>query len=357
MNFFQDLLHRVIQRLNQNNKRLEAALAGVQQKSNLSLEVIIQQVEATILSKINEPVNLTTEYKYLGGANNFGFLCHELSLSPKNSKVIHNRYVTKFALTTVLKRERFFLQWHQNQIKPKKQFAPAWITGGDLEASTLSFMVMECLMPIKAPSFQQVSELFHRCQQGRKIFQLSDSVPVLEPGSRIRDVLVNVVCQFDSPNATQFLKTYFLERKQNLPGFQEKIVWIQAALNTLRQEIGGITHEVLGFVHGDFKASNMMGSSDGDLKLIDFQYWCYGIRIWDIAFFLSKQKKRFEKTGLVFIALLELSSKEKNLLIFSYIIAILLHPKLKQFNWQFKHQIVPALTMLNNEKITWRGSI
>jgi len=45
----------------------------------------------------------------------------------------------------------------------------------------------------------------------------------------------------------------------------------------------------------------------------------------------------------VLITLLELSEQEKKLLIFHYVIAVLLHPKPKQFKWQFTHQILPAL--------------
>jgi len=67
--------------------------------------------------------------------------------------------------------------------------------------------------------------------------------------------------------------------------------WIEEALSKIRLNIGTVEKESLGFVHGDFKPSNMMLSRKGNLKLIDFQYWCYGIRVWDLAFFYQNKKK------------------------------------------------------------------
>ncbi|MCF6346496.1 MAG: phosphotransferase [Thiomicrorhabdus sp.] len=331
--FLKKALFGIQQRLNRNAKQLTV----LQKKSHLSLKEIIQKIDAEISSKIPHSSGLTTKYEQLGGANNFGFLRHALMPETNCS------WVTKFALSEMLTRERFLLQWHQKQVLPQMQFAPKWLTSGVLGDSNISFMVTECLTSVKSPSFQQVTELYSRSQQGGEVFQNPEAVPVLEPGSRIRDILVNLVCQFDSPKAKTFLDHYFLERKKQLPLFQAQMDWIEEALSKIRLNIGTVEKESLGFVHGDFKPSNMMLSRKGNLKLIDFQYWCYGIRVWDLAFFLSKQKKGFEQTVLVLITLLELSEQEKKLLIFHYVIAVLLHPKSKQFKWQFTHQILPAL--------------
>lgn len=340
------MLLRIKQRFNRNVE----SVTLLQKQSHQSLGTIVQQVEMAILSKTNDSVNLTSEYKMLGGANNFGFLSHTLTPNTKGAKGEKGHWVTKFTLIDMVKRESFFLQWHQAHIELKKQFAPEWLATGQLGDSTISFMVMECLDPIKSPDFQQVAELYQRCQKGKAIFQKIDSVPVLESGSRIRDVLVNLVCQFDSPNAKLFLKNYFVERKAQLLNFEKEMDEIQDTLNESLKEIGTVENEALGFVHGDFKASNMMVSAESILKLIDFQYWCYGIRVWDLAFFLSKQKTSFQKTVLVFIELLDLSEQEKKLMMFTYVIAVLLHPKSKQFKWQFKHQISPALAYLQKPK-------
>lgn len=347
MRFLRRVLFDLKRRVNRKFKVLDA----LQQQSNLPFEVIVSKVEAIILAKIGV-VDLTTHYKMLGGSNNLGFLSHEWPSQALLQTLPQTKccWITKFALNEMLKRESFFLQWHQINVATKKQFAPEWLTAGKLGESNVSFIVTERLTPIKSPSFKQVAELYRACKAGGGIFQTTKTLPLLESGSRIRDVLLHLVSQFDSPEAKVFLGQYFGERKGLLLAYQTEIEQIQKTLDKAFLVIGTIKQESLGFVHGDFKASNMMLCNEKRLKLIDFQYWCYGVRVWDIAFFLSKQKMSFDQTVPVFMHFLTLSEQEKKLLVFFYTMAVLLHPKPKQFKWQFKNQLLPALTVLNNEE-------
>ncbi len=325
------------------------ALERLQQQSHLSLDKIVKEVEVAILAK-KSATGLTTQYTVLGGANNLGFLRH--TLVSQSLPQTQKNWITKFALNKLLIRESFFLQWHQENIETKKQFAPEWLTSGQLGESNVLFIVSECLRPIKSPNFEQVAELYRACKAGGDIFQTiktPHTLPPLEPGSRIRDVLVHLVCQFDSPDASVFLDHYIKERNILLSSFSTEMAYVQKTLKRTFLVIRENIHDCLGLVHGDFKASNMMLRDEKKLKLIDFQYWCYGVRVWDIAFFLSKQKIDFQRSVPVFIECLVLSEQEKKLLIFFYVVAVLLHPKPKQFHWQFKHQLLPALMILNSE--------
>ena len=335
--FFKGMINRFKHLLNPQQVHLNC----LQKESGLSLLAIKQQVERKILLANNLSDGLTSDYQFLGGSNNLGFFRH--FVAPQEWCL----WVTKFASSDMLERENIFLQWHKTEIEPVKQFAPKWITSGQLADSDIEFMVTENLTPIKKPNFQQVAELYQCCEGGGKLFKSLNALPALKSGSRIRDVLIQLVCQFDSPQALLFLVDYFAERKTILSMFSKEMDLIQSTLSKAFSTIGTIDNESLGFVHGDFKASNMMADSEGRLKLIDFQYYCYGVRVWDLAFYLSKQKTNFEQSVPVVIKLLNLQTQEKMLLAFTYIIAVLLHPKPKRFAQQFQNQILPALTYLN----------
>lgn len=127
-----------------------------------------------------------------------------------------------------------------------------------------------------------------------------------------------------------------------LPSYSDELSHIQSVINLNYKLLKDVDASLIGFVHGDFKKSNMMLDSKKELKLIDFQYYCQGIRVWDLAFYFSKSKLSFSK-GLGIVLDKLPSENEKQYLAFLYIFALLLHSKESAFE---KDKFRPVLEYL-----------
>jgi hypothetical protein len=253
-------------------------------------------------------------------------------------------WVTKIASEKLMLRERLFLEWHQDTLGSGSTFAPAFIGHGLINRSDLGFLTMESLRPIKSVNSDQLFKLYSNCAHGQKLFKegLLQASPDLESGTRIKDILMSLVCDFESESARTYIKQFFTERINTLPEHSDVLATIQTEIEKCYEILKPVDESLLGFVHGDFKVSNMMMDSSHQLKLIDFQYYCRGIRVWDLAFYFSKSKKSFSDTLEPFLNKLSTRS-ERQYLVFFYIFAVLLHPKQKVFK---QKKLTHALTVL-----------
>jgi hypothetical protein len=98
-----------------------------------------------------------------------------------------------------------------------------------------------------------------------------------------------------------------------------------------------------GLVHGDFKQQNILNDFNR-YKVIDCQYYTYGIRLWDLAFLYSKDECGFEYIKSNISAFRSLN--ERLLLVFFYLLASLINVKKKRMNKVIIKKISPALEYL-----------
>ena len=309
--------------------------------SGLSETELYNVIELKIQKELGLDIKLNSEFQVLGGSNNYGFVCHY-------SDGLEYDLVSKLSGLKLNLNEECFLKWHDQHIKSVDKFAPDFIAGGLVGVDNqFGFITTEKLSMIKNISDTNVFNLWKKLERGEGFFSSGlNSEMSLSGGTRIQDVLLNLVGNTDSEKGKRFLKTFFDERQGYFSGMLDEMKLCYTQLNEAYEWVFSaekITE--MGFVHGDFKQSNMMQSLDGNLKLIDFQYCSLGYREWDLAFYLSKVKSRGKLFKLQTLDTFE-GSFDKPRLIFFFIIASLLHSDDKKFNQTYTCKVKPALAFL-----------
>ncbi len=309
---------------------------------------LVNRVEKEIGQENNGLKVVETNYIGLGGSNNLGFFEHKKSTGK-------SELITKIAYSQDIQREKSFLKWHQSQSLGDMGFAPEMLASGDLsKRNGIDFLTTEKLYSVKNPTEIQVWDLYERSKIGVGFFSEEfKNEPLLEGGSRIRNMLVHLVANQDVNSGKKYLSEFMEERVALLTPFEKSLRESKSALLEFYESMKETVESGdLGFVHGDFKTANMLKDSTGRLKLIDFQYYCKGFREWDLAFYLSKKKKRFWHVFPFYADRLE-SDNERRRLAFFYILAVLLHPKPEKFLPLYKNKIAPALIYLkmNNSNV------
>ena len=319
-------------------------ISKIELESEYALNQIIEIIQKQLQAVLRPTSNIVTEYRFLGGANNLGFI---LMTYEHTHRIL---WVAKIASKDLIAREMLFIKWHQETINSRDAFAPQYLTSGSIPETSIEFLVTEKLTPAKRITLDSTFNLYKSAAKANEFiktqFETNESMS-LKAGSRIRDFLLNLVIQFKTCESKTFLNTFFAERKRLLPQFVDDLSSVENKINLIYRKINSEDPSLWGFVHGDFKKANMMEDSDGNLKLIDFQYNCYGVRVWDLAFYLSKDKRGFESSVIIVLNLLS-NQNERDFLLFYYVVALLLHPNIKTFKNTLNNKIRPSLNLLNS---------
>jgi serine/threonine protein kinase len=311
--------------------------SNIEKEYGLSTDSVVKIVEESLVKKSKFFIEGQYAYRSLGGSNNYGFVVF-------TSKNKNSDWITKIATEKLLIREALFFDYHKNDLEKESGFAANTMGYDSLKNTDLEFLTLEKLEEAKRITSDQIYNLYSKSKSGQALFDngLLVAAPKLEPGTRIKDVLVFLVCDFESENAKDYIDNFFIERIEKLPKYCNQLLHIQFIIQECYEVLKNVDNSLIGFVHGDFKNSNIMMDSKKQLKLIDFQYYCRGIRVWDLAFYFSKSKQSFSK-GLGPILDKISTENEKKYLVFFYIFAVLLHPKPSIFE---KEKCKPALEYL-----------
>jgi hypothetical protein len=316
---------------NQLQKQLEQA-------SGQSLVKIIDIVECAL--ETQGKTSFESRLEDLGGANNLGFLVH------RSEPQMKPLWVTKFAYADMVVREEYFLQWHQANIIESQAIAPALKGIGSLGDSNIEFMTVETLYPPGKIGLADAVALYAKMQAVGELFVSQhggeNPFPQMTGGSRIRDLLLSFVCQIGKPASRYYVQDFFEQRRQVNPQHRREIDAVEETVSQFLDTVGRPDDSMLGLIHGDFKAANMMRDAHGNLKLVDFQYYQIGVRVWDLAFFMSKQKRSFDDIFSELHSHRDFSDKERSLLLCCYVLAVMLHLAPSNFKYKYRHHLQPA---------------
>lgn len=313
----------------------------------MNLNSLIKSCEEIVLEKTGNKIY--TRFRDLGGANNHGMLLH---YSVQHNQPIALSKIEEFSLA---EREYRFLEWQRDHRDNALSAEPIGLT--PVSEQGYCCFITSVLKHPKVFSYFQAQQLFHALgQQPEKVSFLSltgkkeDLKNEINDSTKIKSILVNLVSQFGSDNSESFYKTFLKEREGLFESNKSLFLTLKFLMDSIYQGLKSYDMtDQEGLVHGDFKQQNIM-EFGGSYRVIDCQYYTYGIRLWDLAFLYSKDENGFDnvKQQIEKLPLTE----EKLLILFFYVIASLINVKKKRMRKTIHNQISPAMNytfgLINN---------
>jgi hypothetical protein len=305
------------------------------------LRSIIKSCESILLEETGELVY--TKFRDLGGANNHGMLLH---YSIATNKPVALSKVEEHVLA---EREYRFLAWQNKYRKSELAAIPLGII--QIENTAYSCFISSILDKPKTFSYSQAEFLFQRIgEQPELLSHLAldgckeHLIRELDSSTRIKSILVNLVSNFKTKDAERFYKEFLLDRKVIFSNNKSFYINLKAAMDDTYCVLKECDLKIYeGLVHGDFKQQNILNDFN-QYKVIDCQYYTYGIRLWDLAFLYSKDERGFEYIRTNISKFLSLN--ERLLLVFFYLLAGLINVKKKKINKVIIKKTSPALEYL-----------
>ena len=315
-----DLIRRWLHRYKDQRKNDE-----LQNLLGAKLSMLIASCENIVVVQTGEKVY--TKIRDLGGVNNIGMLMH---YSKKNDAPLA---ISKIEQHDLAERENRFLYWqkeHHGSVLAAEPFGMSEKTGKGYTCFISSVLVEpEQFSYSKAIGLYErlgnnPNLLSHLALSGKKE-NLCDEI---DDSTKIKSILVHLISKFNTKNAEIFYKGLLarnkaLFSKDNLT-FIELQSCMQKTYNILRT-VDISSYE--GLVHGDFKMQNIL--EDKELyKVIDCQYYTYGIRLWDLAFLYSKNENFHNIESYINESEL---IEERLFIVFFYLLATIANSKKKRF--------------------------
>lgn len=305
-------------------------------------------IEQALMNALNVQVDINSCYHDLGGLNNLGMFIHKLEHQDKPFAI------SKLQNSVAAGREYRFQRWQENyaanQLSAKAFFLGvlkdedySWVSGEILyKAENLSDIEVKALFDKLSVSAENLKDLSLDGSVRSLVYELEDN-------TKIKSVLLNLISQLGTENAAKFTKRFFNERKSLLScsnGLYEKLdnLFTKYFSHVLKEDISFM----YGLVHGDFKKQNIMLDEEGNCKVIDLQYYTYGIRIWDLAFYYSKESRDFSEIYSNLLKNFSWRIIELETFIIFYLIATTLHIKNKNAQKIISLKVSPAVDCLSN---------
>jgi len=309
----------------------------------LSISEIIDAVTIKLSRECSETIS-RSEYRNLGGVNNMGILLHYNSSE-------HPFALTKLQSAVFAEREWRFQRWQEDHCK--SVLAPNAYAYGLFPGKVFGWVTSEYLLNIKAHEAEKIVSLYNLLDvdpDNLKSLSLSGSFDKLPdeiiPDTKIKSILTYLVSGTGDDECVRFMRQYLSDRNYLLRSLlsNDDVTNLIAGIFPT----SGIT---LGLVHGDFKHQNIMKSRTGELKIIDLQYYTYGRRIWDIAFYASKDNgsiyswfNLLDETG-------SLSRSDLELFLMYYLVAAIINVKKKRSQSVIERKLRPCVELIRVEGV------
>jgi thiamine kinase-like enzyme len=310
----------------------------------------IRKVESLIVDRMSSNFDIKLSdggFIDLGGVNNAGMFIHKINSSDEC-------IVTKIQKMDLADREVRFLKWHSKI--SGLDVSANYVGSGSVNKTNYGWLSSTVLFEIDEYEDRKIESLFHRMNISNEYLSdlsLNNDAQSLSSeivaDTKIKNVLKNLVCKFPHNDSFDFIDKFIDDRAKWFVGN-----------DALIQEFRLLPHQILdvvniseiekmyGFVHGDFKKQNIMKGLDESYRIIDLQYYTYGIRVWDLAFYYSKDELSFTKVIESINCNYTINRTELYVFILFYIVAASLHLKKKTYMKVIDNQVGPAIAYLSS---------
>jgi hypothetical protein len=310
-------------------------------KSGIDLQSLITACEEIVFNQTGKKVY--TKFRDLGGANNYGMLMHYF----ENNNAVA---ISKIEENILAEREYRFLKWQKDYRDNSLSAEPFGLT--PVLGTKYSCFISSVLEHPKQFSYTKAECLFDNLGQHPDLLSKlalskikKDLKDELDDSTKIKSILVHLVSKFGTINSEKFYKRFLLDRENIFSNDHDAFINIKSLMDEVFSKLKNCDLEHYeGLVHGDFKSQNIL-EDDAAYKVIDCQYYTYGIRFWDLAFLYSKDSGGFKNIKIYLEKLL--SFEEKSLMLFFYVIASLINVKKKRASAVMKNKISPAAEYIN----------
>jgi hypothetical protein len=305
-------------------------------QEEIDLQSLITACEEIVFNQTGKKVY--TKFRDLGGANNYGMLMH---YSEDNKALA----ISKIEQNLLAEREYRFLKWQKDYRESCLSAEPFGLT--PVLGTQYSCFISSVLEHPKQFSYAKAECLFDNLGQRPDLLsklalfeRKEDLKNELDDSTKIKSILVHLVSKFGTIDSEEFYKKFLQDRESLFLNDYDIFICIKGLMDDIFTKLKTCDLEHYeGLVHGDFKSQNIL-EGDTAYKVIDCQYYTYGIRFWDLAFLYSKDISGF-KNIKIYLERLP-SFEEKALTLFFYIIASLINVKKKRANAVMINKISPA---------------
>lgn len=306
-----------------------------------SVDELLDQINFQLRSLLPRLGIVGGQFVNLGGFNNTGMLLH-------NSNSGDLKAFTKIQMSDLAEREWRFLAWQAKHFNNQISAQP--YLNGVVVGGRLGWLTTEPLWPAGTIQFSELELLYSRlgvCNEkldylsltGKKEGLASD----ISDDTKIKSLLVHLVSGSGSEKNIRYMEDYYDSRSKVLSGVISKRYYLD-----ILEFIYQSDEIVKGLVHGDFKRQNIMRDDSGCLKVIDLQYYTYGRRVWDLAFYFSRIDCNVGEVFKLLTGSKYFTSSEIKAFFIFYIVACSISVKNKKINKVRGLMIKPALQALNH---------
>lgn len=292
----------------------------VEKKYDFSVVELCKTINQAFLEQCPELDIKHSKFANFGGANNAGMIMH----FDQSNKV---KALTKIESKKLAERELQFQQWQTDHLD--SSLAPQAYLHGNLANNGLGWVTSEVLIAAGPIGTAELISLYKKLNVNLntlKLLSQSDNVTTLSnkilPDTNIKSVLHHLVSGTGTTKNRQYMHQFFFERSDVLEGIIEPKILIE-----LIHKIYDTPQITMGLLHGDFKSHNLMRDQTGNLKVIDLQYYSYGRRVWDLAFYFSRTKYTAQNIYLILEQLEILPKADKLPFLVFYIVASIINYK------------------------------
>lgn len=290
--FYQKLANSYVKTNNQDEAKRHMKKA-LQLRVRTSKKEVVNRIETSIFTN---RFPLESQFTYLGGSDNLGFVKHIKEETTGRKKYLTKIVPTDYPLDHFANKERYFNNEIRQQSPDLKEITPEMINDAKLKNEHLLFMTFPLLANdgISRANFKDLIEINEKIASAIDYHQIVNLLKATDKG-KAHELSALMHRRSTHQIIFRYIKNkisdlpYREELKQQVARF-ERIILEQA----LYEKITPTADYV--FCHGDFNANNILyNQQEHRYYVIDWSSYGLGLRGYDLAKFFASYRVPFSE--------------------------------------------------------------